>query len=306
MVRVGLDVPLATITRGNNHRDLVHDLIEWADSQGRLDELVQKAHEHNSGNELLSAFVTTRSREAPLLSVAPLASSGVPPRAARRGVRWLALGAVGLAVVVFAVHLALSRHTRSGSQSAPRVQEVPAPPVLDPAQSAQPGARLVTSDPALVAFFARWSDAVLVHHGATSLAPYYTERAQFRGSGGLTNTSAIEVYFSNIARQGGTFDIDWSHSEWVSEPLTSPDASLACTHLPHAEGDILKVRAWAREYAPQRMGTSSGQVPCSWLVGRYLLRLRRVSGELRICHETWALREGVCASCPTAPACPPR
>ena len=39
------------------------------------------------------------------------------------------------------------------------------------------------------------------------------------------------------------------------------------------------------------------------LAGRYLLRLRATPAGLRVCHETWSVEEGICASCPTAPLC---
>ena len=55
--------------------------------------------------------------------------------------------------------------------------------------------------------------------------------------------------------------------------------------------------------ALNRGGWSGGEVPCDRLEERYLLRLRRVEGGYRICHEIWSICEGVCASCPAARAC---
>ncbi len=145
--------------------------------------------------------------------------------------------------------------------------------------------------------------AVLEHTGNVSLAPFYFEWTQFCRSAGLAEASAIERYFRDAVRQGATFDVDWSHSERLTEPITSPDAAAACVRAAGAEGNIIKVRALAREYSPERNANSGGEVPCPWLVGRYLFRLPRVRGSFRICHETWSLREGVCASCPAARAC---
>lgn len=303
MVRVGLDVPLANISNSRNLRGLVYDLIEWAESRGRLDDLVKQAHTHNPGNELLGALAKSWPHDPGLHSLSPLARSRVlHPGASRTRSQvavvvgaLLALGALGARLFVSDRPLRTAR-TMSAASTA-------GPPVLDPTRSALPGARAVSADPELTSFFTRWSDAAIIHRGMAPLGPYYVERVQFRGSGLLTDAPAIGRYFSDGARQGNLFDIDWSHSEWILEPRTSPDASSACTDLPRAEGDILKIRAWAREYAPRRVDNSSGQVPCPWLVGRYLFRLRRVAGELRICHETWALREGICVSCPAASAC---
>lgn len=157
--------------------------------------------------------------------------------------------------------------------------------------------------PELNAFFDRWSRGVLVGMGSVPLESFYVDQAQFRRSGRFATAAEIARYFSAIPAQGGSFDIDWSHSEWSTEAIGSPDVSLACTQAVGAEGDIVKVRAWARELAPNRNANSGGEIPCPQLVGRYLFRLRRVGGSFRICHETWSLRDGVCASCPAARAC---
>ncbi len=56
MVRFKLDTSLATITTGKSLPGSVYDLIEWAESQGRVTELVQKAYERNPGNSELKSF----------------------------------------------------------------------------------------------------------------------------------------------------------------------------------------------------------------------------------------------------------
>ncbi len=193
-------------------------------------------------------------------------------------------------------------------QFAPTVLPAPTtsgtePPALDPAQLSLSGAWPVVADRALHAFLGRWSQTLSNQMGSASLEPFYFEQTQFRRLAALSGAPAIERYFRDAARQGSTFDLDWAHSEWLIEPITSPDVTAACSRAVGAEGDIVKVRAWAREYSPERLVNSGGDVPCPWIVGRYLLRLRRVAGELRICHETWSLREGVCASCPAARSC---
>jgi len=59
------------------------------------------------------------------------------------------------------------------------------------------------------------------------------------------------------------------------------------------------VRAWVEEKNPDR----TPDIGCPRLEGRYLLRLRATPSGLRICHETWSVDEGICASCPSAPLC---
>lgn len=53
LVRIELDASLAAITSADNLRADAFALVEWADSQGRLDELVAGARRRNPGNALL-------------------------------------------------------------------------------------------------------------------------------------------------------------------------------------------------------------------------------------------------------------
>jgi hypothetical protein len=180
------------------------------------------------------------------------------------------------------------------------------PPRIDPMAYLAPGARPLHVDDQLADFVARWAAAVGNPATPDALAPFYLFESQFRRIAPRARAAQVRAYYADLLRQEATFQIDFDHSEWVTEPESSPDASPLCRGVEGAEGDIVKVRAWAREHSPLRALNSSGEVPCPWIIGRYLLRLRRVAGELRICHETWSLREGVCASCPGARSCAPR
>ncbi len=190
---------------------------------------------------------------------------------------------------------------------APRTESapVPTPEPFQPPRPSAPvaGARMVTADPDLRDFLQRWATTAFGAGGTLPLDEFYPARSRFRSAGGLAAPEDIRRYFESHANQGGTFAIDLARSDWVSEPLDSPDANRVCAQVPGAQGNILKVRAWATEVALNRGGWSGGEVPCDRLEGRYLLRLRRVEGGYRICHETWSLCEGVCASCPAARAC---
>jgi formylglycine-generating enzyme required for sulfatase activity/WD40 repeat protein len=53
MVRLGMDVDLDRIAGGNNLRERVFNLVQWAERTGRIHDLVQVAHEHNPTNAAL-------------------------------------------------------------------------------------------------------------------------------------------------------------------------------------------------------------------------------------------------------------
>jgi hypothetical protein len=75
--------------------------------------------------------------------------------------------------------------------------------------------------------------------------------------------------------------------------------ATACREVPAARGAVLKVRAWAVEVRPDRHPS----IGCPRLEGRYLLRLRDTPAGWRVCHESWSVQDGICASCPTAAVC---
>jgi hypothetical protein len=56
MLSYKLNVPLFSVVANGTVRNMVSDLIEWAESEGRLEELVRGAHLHNPGNPLLRQF----------------------------------------------------------------------------------------------------------------------------------------------------------------------------------------------------------------------------------------------------------
>jgi hypothetical protein len=64
MVQFGLNENLAAIAGGNNLRALAFDLIRWADSRSRVDELVTAALEANPTSSDLLAYVAA-TRPAP-------------------------------------------------------------------------------------------------------------------------------------------------------------------------------------------------------------------------------------------------
>ncbi len=162
------------------------------------------------------------------------------------------------------------------------------------------GERPVTGNAALSDFLHNWLGTVTGSQGQASVTGFYAEATKFRGSPGLSTPGAIQRYWGQLFVGGGSFVIDWDRSTFAEEPANlNTGASAACINLSGASGPVLRVRAWATE----QMRDRAPSVGCDRLEGVYLLRLRRASGALRICHETWSLREGICASCPTAAGC---
>jgi len=58
-VRVELEENLTTISGENNLSEAVYKLVDWAIAKGRVEELVEKAHNRNRGNPELKAFAAS-------------------------------------------------------------------------------------------------------------------------------------------------------------------------------------------------------------------------------------------------------
>ncbi|MEI6046630.1 MAG: SUMF1/EgtB/PvdO family nonheme iron enzyme, partial [Chloroflexota bacterium] len=63
MVRIQLDQNLETIAKGDNLRDIVSNLIKWAEADGSTKKLLKGACEANPGNPELKAFAARLARE---------------------------------------------------------------------------------------------------------------------------------------------------------------------------------------------------------------------------------------------------
>jgi hypothetical protein len=79
MVRFELEEHLTQIAGGGNLTDIVFNLIIWAESKGRIRELIIKSHDYNPGNAQLSAFASQFSDPQPTSSLAPSNPSPAPP-----------------------------------------------------------------------------------------------------------------------------------------------------------------------------------------------------------------------------------
>lgn len=75
MLKFELDVNLIQVASGGNFTDIVFNLIIWAQSKGRIEELITKSHNFNPGNARLSAFASQFSTPQPDSSAIPSPSS---------------------------------------------------------------------------------------------------------------------------------------------------------------------------------------------------------------------------------------
>ena len=80
MVRVELEENLDKITIGKNLNEMVYELITWAESTGRTQELIQGAWKHNSGNPKLCNLLTLQLGENDIESISPNQSVRSPFR----------------------------------------------------------------------------------------------------------------------------------------------------------------------------------------------------------------------------------
>lgn len=178
---------------------------------------------------------------------------------------------------------------------------VPLAPASGPAAAAAASASApppLASEPFVEEFLRGLYRDAIETGGELPIDEYYAPRARFRTSEYVPGEP--QRFWRGFLSRGGTFTIDWSRSTVEREsPLAGSDAERYCLHAPGGEGPVYKVRAWATEYTPRR----SPEVGCPQIEGVYLFRVRQIFGQMRVCYESWSLREGVCASCPSAPAC---
>jgi hypothetical protein len=163
-----------------------------------------------------------------------------------------------------------------------------------------PGApEALSSQPDIAEFVRGWAHALVVNQGRSDMNGFYVANPHFRSGGRNATPSTVGRYWMSFFATGATWNVDIDRSTSLVDNSDDPVVTTSCGSIDEAEGPTYLVRLHATEVVPQR----DPSIGCPRLEGVYLLRLRRMSGSLRICYETWSLREGVCASCPTARAC---
>lgn len=214
--------------------------------------------------------------------------------------RWVA-GTVGVALLLAGVTLVgligYDRRQRQRALAATPDAAVTAHDAGHPTPG-PPRVQPLATDPALRAFMTRW-EAALRAPTASSLAPFYAPAVRWNGGNMNVGAADIATRLDAAHAAGATQRFDWARSEWIPEPVDADGVAPTCAAVPGAVGDVVKVRAWSVEVRPDR----SAFIGCPRLEGRYLIRVRRTAEGLRICHETWSIPEGICASCPTAGVC---
>lgn len=218
---------------------------------------------------------------APPVPIAP-PSVAVAPRASSRA--WIALGALG-ALGVIAALLALWIFGWLAERSTTT--------------------HFTNRD--VIPFVRAWREAITTTPVTPdTLARFYAARTHFRTSRPAPTYAELSDYWTtqfDPTRNGATFTIDEARTTTSIDDL-DPHAWPECAAVADAVSPtVTTVFVWATENEPDRARRTRGEIPCALVEGVYILRLRETTGGMRICYESWHLRQGVCASCPAAPAC---
>ncbi|MBL8602146.1 MAG: serine/threonine protein kinase [Myxococcales bacterium] len=147
--------------------------------------------------------------------------------------------------------------------------------------------------------FLRGWEALFVRGDSEAFSRYYAPQVRSHGRAEAQTPVSLAEGVAADRGRGATLTVDPAQSTWANEAVTGENVPSVCRTVPGATGPVLKVRAWVREYRADR----NAVVGCARLEGVFLLRLRQTPEGLRICHESWSLEDGICASCPTASVC---
>jgi serine/threonine protein kinase len=152
---------------------------------------------------------------------------------------------------------------------------------------------------AISEFLTRWERMRQHTSNAEPFERFYATSLKFHGVTRVPDFEMMARENERVITQGGSFTVHRSRTDWSEEREDEEAVPAACRQVGGVRGAVLKVRVWATEVRTDR----HADIGCPRLEGRYLLRLRETPNGLRICHETWSIDEGICASCPTAPLC---
>ncbi len=187
---------------------------------------------------------------------------------------------------------AATHHPRTAASVQGETPHAPTPFVTTPAQP-------LAQNASLGDFVTTWARTRRAEPGARPVEALYSTSLKYHGSSRTPDFAAMARDMARVTAEGGSFTVDAARSDWSREDPNADAVPAACRTVPDATGAVVKVRAWAVEVRNDR----NADIGCPRLEGRYLLRMRETPAGLRICHESWSVDEGICASCPTAPMC---
>lgn len=116
LMRVQFDLVLENVADGSNDSEVVFQLITWAESQGRLEELLSKARQENPGNPKLKAFA------AEVLE--PAALPVPPPATAADLAQWVTIHDSGAEGTNAALAVVTAMETMLAAQGHPQTLSV--------------------------------------------------------------------------------------------------------------------------------------------------------------------------------------
>ncbi len=170
--------------------------------------------------------------------------------------------------------------------------------------------RPLSERPDLQSFVMQWGRALgaISRHEYANIAPFYAPLTRFRGSANPATPAEVARYWPRFFyNEHATLVFDWTRATWQSEPFGSqPDSHSACNLLSGGDPDVTLVRIRVAEDGPHASMPTRDGSRCRHIVGNYLLRLRRVQGAWRICHDTLSRAEAICPSCPAVSGCSQR
>ncbi|MEZ4392520.1 MAG: serine/threonine-protein kinase [Polyangiales bacterium] len=202
------------------------------------------------------------------------------------------LAAAGVAAILVTV-VVRADHRRA--QAILQAAQAAPPPRAPEAPSERAALAHPTLGPALTG----WKRALESPRPGDDLSRFYAPRVRWHSSDRVGTPAEIARFALENAAAGGSLRVDLSRATVTDEDPAAASVAPTCRAVPGAFGPVWKVRAQVEERRADRIES----IPCQTLRGVYLLRARQTPAGPRICHETWSVEEGICASCPTAAVC---
>jgi len=248
-----------------------------------------------------SAPPHTPTPASPSLPAQGVAVSTAPARAPRR---WALLAAAGVIAAIAGASWVGLRTTRSDTEPSPDApRATSAPPPAEPSRPPAPSSdRPLTEHPQLRAWLFRWAASATGTTFVDSttgqsfppepIAGFYAPVVSYHNVRGVTPATAAERW--GIRHLHNRFGVDLARGVWL--PELQRRLSDGCKRTP-GDGPVLLVSIPGEESGEQVIRPRHGAT-CPRVAGPYLLQVKQVEGNWRICMESWHEARAVCASCP--------